>query len=98
MDDLEKLYQQIDALDEQLTPLFAQRLKLARQIAQIKYARQLGIANRGREAQTIATQTMRVGTDLRPYLTDWYRDIILITKQCQAKLIKQLQDNEDQSL
>lgn len=96
MDDLEKLYQQIDQIDDQLTPLFAKRLELSKQVAKIKYANQRSIASRSREAMTLNKQSNQVNDDLKPYVTDWYRDIILITKQCQAKLIKQLQDNEDE--
>ncbi len=96
MDDLEKLYQQIDQIDDQLTLLFAKRLELSKQVAKIKYANQRSIASRSREAMTLNKQSNQVNDDLKPYVTDWYRDIILITKQCQAKLIKQLQDNEDE--
>lgn len=96
MNDLEKIYQQIDQIDDQLTSLFAKRLELSKQIAKIKYANQRSIASRSREAATLNKQSKSVTEALRPFVTDWYRDIILITKQCQAKLIKQLQDNEDE--
>ena len=85
MDDLEKIYQQIDQIDDQLTPLFAKRLELSKQIAKIKYAIQRSIASRSREAATLNKQSKSVTDALRPFVTDWYRDIILITKQCQAK-------------
>lgn len=84
----------IDQIDDQLTDLFVKRLKLAKEIATQKYQADQSISNRGREAQVIADQVHRVDAEYGSYVKDWYQDIMLITKQYEAHIIKDLQDNE----
>ncbi|WP_261806551.1 chorismate mutase [Lapidilactobacillus luobeiensis] len=92
---LEKERQEIDQIDAQLMPLLAQRLKVAGQIAKVKHQDHLPLVDRQREAAIYDQVAQQVTTAQASYVQTLYADILLVSKQYQAKLIKQWQDSEN---
>ncbi|GAF39408.1 hypothetical protein FC83_GL000629 [Agrilactobacillus composti DSM 18527 = JCM 14202] len=90
---LEEQRNKIDAIDVKLAALLEQRLHVSEEIAQAKYKHHLGLTDRGREAVLLEKVVNSIqAPNLRPYVKDLYKDILLISKQLQANTIKALQD------
>ncbi|WP_125980640.1 chorismate mutase [Loigolactobacillus iwatensis] len=88
---LEEERKQIDEIDRQLTALFEQRLAVSKKIATVKHQQKMSLTNPTRETEVIQAQTKNLSDQtLAPYLTDWYRSTILLSKQYQANVIKRL--------
>lgn len=88
---LEAERQRIDEINAEMTRLFEERMAVSAKIAQVKVANKLSLTNVGREQEVIASQVAQLkDAQLAPYLTDFYRDVMLISKQYQAKTIKKL--------
>lgn len=88
---LESERQRIDEINAAMTCLFEERMQVSAKIAQVKVEHQLSLTNVGREQEVIASQVAQLkDATLAPYLTDFYRDVMLISKQYQAKTIKGL--------
>lgn len=91
---LEAQRREINQIDTQLTALFERRLAIAKEIASQKYHQQLPLTDVNREHQVIKQQCAQLkDVQLAPYLTDWYRSTMLLTKQYQAHVIQKLRDH-----
>ncbi|MCD2255992.1 chorismate mutase [Agrilactobacillus fermenti] len=92
---MDKERQKIDAIDQKLVALLIERLQVGEQIAQIKFEQKLGLTDIMREKNLLDELMTRVEDEhLRPYIKDLFRDILLVSKQVQAKKIKALQDTQ----
>ncbi|WP_125768212.1 chorismate mutase [Lapidilactobacillus wuchangensis] len=90
---LEPERQEIDEIDQQLVDLLVRRLAVSEKIATTKLAHNLPLLDQQREKlvyQRVADQTP---VDKRPYLKTLFTDIMLVSKQYQAKLMKAWQDD-----
>lgn len=92
---LEQERREIDQIDQQLMPLLAQRLQVAQRIAAVKHQHQLPLVDRQREARVYDQIGQRVPADQAEYVRTLYADILLVSKQYQARLIKAWQDKAD---
>lgn len=87
--------EQIDEIDREMTILFEQRMNLSKKIAAEKFSTRSSVSDRKREDKIIEQETSRIHEkELAPYLKDFYRDLFLISKQYQARLIKGWRDEE----
>ncbi|MFC6316143.1 chorismate mutase [Lapidilactobacillus achengensis] len=92
---LEQERAEIDQIDQQLMPLLAQRLQVGQRIAAVKHQHQLPLVDRRREAQVYEQIGQRVPAEQAEYVRTLYADILLVSKQYQARLIKAWQDEAD---
>ncbi|BDR59550.1 chorismate mutase [Xylocopilactobacillus apicola] len=90
--------EQIDQIDHEMTVLFTQRMQLSKKIAAAKFAAKAPVSDRKREEEIIKNELAKLPNDeLKSYLRDFYRDVFLISKQYQAKLIKGWRDKNDEN-
>ncbi len=92
---LEQERQEIDEIDQQLVALLVRRLATSERIANAKLANNMPLLDQQREQlvyQRVAAQTP---VDKQPYLKTLFTDIMLVSKQYQAKLMKAWQDDHD---
>jgi chorismate mutase len=86
-DDLEELRRQIDALDETLLRLLAERMKVARQIGSYKKAHDLSVADPARMEAVLAVQQAKAqAADLpEEYIKQLYEIIYKYTIEVEAE-------------
>ena len=85
---------EIDQIDQKMTQLFEQRMKLSAQIAQHKFKQNQQVTDWKREAVIISEETKRLQNEhLASYLKEFYQDLFLISKQYQAKIIQDLKSS-----
>lgn len=92
---LEQERQEIDDIDQQLVDLLVQRLAVSEKIATAKLNHHVPLLDQKREQlvyQRVAAQTP---ADKQPYLKTLFTDIMLVSKQYQAKLMKAWQDEHE---
>lgn len=92
---LEQERQEIDDIDQQLVDLLVQRLAVSEKIATVKLNHHMPLLDQKREQlvyQRVAAQTP---ADKQPYLKTLFTDIMLVSKQYQAKLMKAWQDEHE---
>lgn len=70
----------IDDIDEQITALFAQRLAVCDEIAEIKKAGALQVRNSAREEQVVAAARDKAGADFADDTEALFRSIFEITR------------------
>lgn len=86
--------QEIDQIDQKMTELFEQRLKLSAKIAQHKFEQKQPVTDWKREAAIIQEETVHLQDQhLAKYLKEFYQDLFLISKQYQAKIFQDLKDS-----
>lgn len=72
--------EKIDVLDEQIAALFAQRLAVCDEIAEVKKAGALQVRNSGREEQVVAAVRETAGSSYADDTETLYRHIFEITR------------------
>lgn len=83
---------ELDQLDQKLQSLLTKRLQISGKIAEIKLQHNLPVLDQDREKQ-IQTQIKKdVDPQYQTYIADLFTDIMLVSKQYQAQVIKKKQD------
>ncbi|BDR57286.1 chorismate mutase [Xylocopilactobacillus apis] len=86
---------QIDQIDQKMTILFEQRMELSKKIAANKIEQKEPVLDQKREKEIIEKEISNLNDEnLKQYLTDFYRDLFLISRQYQANLIKGWRDTK----
>ena len=80
---LENLRGQIDAVDTELLELFERRMELSRQVAEVKSAQGLPIADPKREAEKLLDVGGRVSPELKNYAHTLYDTLFELSKNYQ---------------
>ncbi len=89
---------EIDQIDQKMTQLFEQRMKLSAKIAQHKFEQNQPVTDWKREAVIISEETKQLQNQhLASYLKEFYQDLFLISKQYQAKIIQDLESSTKRS-
>lgn len=87
MEDLDKIRTNIDAIDDQMASLFARRMSLAGQIAQVKRRGGGQVLQRGREDAILARLCERSDPELRPALRQLYATLFGLSRTHQRTLL-----------
>lgn len=83
---IEEIRSKIDAIDHALAEKTAERLALMKDVAEYKNARGLPILDSTREKEVLAKNAQRFPEALRPYGERFFRSIMDICKEYQAKI------------
>lgn len=94
---LEPERQEINDIDQQLIDLLSRRLVVAGKIAAAKQAHNLPILDQAREDAVYQRVTDLAPAAQAAYVKTLFTDIMLVSKQYQAKLIKAWQDDDHES-
>jgi chorismate mutase/prephenate dehydratase len=88
MDTLENIRKQIDAVDEQLSALFEQRMECCREIAAFKAEHGLSIGDPAREEEVVRKGAQRIlDRDIREYYVSFERNLIALSRDWQQRLM-----------
>jgi len=89
MNELDNYRQKIDAIDQELTRLFEERLETVLKVGDYKKENQLPILDAIREQELIDKNVARLkNTDFQDDLTQFYKSMMTITKNTQKRLFK----------
>ena len=84
--DLKDLRNDIDAIDDQLVKLFAQRMEISAQIAGYKKEKSLPIFVPAREREKLADVAEKAGPDMANYTRVLYSMLFELSRSYQSKL------------
>ena len=84
--DISEIRGRIDAIDDELTRLFAARMDCSRQIAEAKRHTGRAIRDRAREREIVNRLTRAAGEDYAPYVSALYSHIFDLSRSCQSSL------------
>ncbi len=87
MEDLQKLREQIDEIDRQMTDLFCRRMTLTRQVGEYKAAQGMPVLDEERESQVLAARAALVEDGLRADLTTLFETIMGLSRRQQQALV-----------
>lgn len=88
MNELDNYRQEIDAIDQELTRLFEQRLETVLKVGEYKKEHQLPVLDAGREQKVIEKNVARLNNaEFQDELTQFYTSMMNITKETQKRLI-----------
>lgn len=85
--DLTEYRQRIDAIDEQMLKLFAERMDVAAQIAAVKKANNMQVLDIRREKQKLQAVAEKTPEDLKEYAVSLYSLLLDLSKTSQNKLL-----------
>ena len=80
--DLKDYRDRIDAIDDQLTALFKERMEVAAKIGEYKKANGLPITDSAREKQILEDRTADAG-ELKPHVRRFFKHIMKLSKEYQ---------------
>ena len=92
---LDEIRKRIDAIDEQLLPLFIERMKCAQDVAQAKRELSLPIFNAQRENEILARVAAEAG-DFAPEAKMLYTTLMALNRSRQHKLLNSGTDIRDE--
>jgi len=84
--DLQELRSQIDEIDDQLIPLFIQRMNVAAAIGAYKEEQGLPVLVPAREAEKLADVTAKAGPEMAEYTRELYETLFKLSRNYQEKL------------
>ena len=82
--DLKDHRDRIDAIDDQLTALFKERMEVAAKIGEYKKVNGLPITDFAREKQILEDRTADAG-ELKPYVRRFFKHIMKLSKEYQKE-------------
>ena len=82
--DLKDHRDRIDAIDDQLTALFKERMEIAAKIGEYKKANGLPITDFAREKQVLEDRTADAG-ELKSYVRRFFKHIMKLSKEYQKE-------------
>ena len=93
MDELQRLRQDIDAIDSQLVELFCRRMDVTRRVGEYKRERDIPVLDQTRERQVLRNKGELAGDELRPAVITLYQTILALSRRQQRDLIGQRAGN-----
>ena len=87
--ELNDIRREIDAIDDELTALFAKRMDCARAVAEAKQQAGMPIRDHARERAIVNRLTAKAGDAYAPYVRALYSQIFDLSRSCQASLFGQ---------
>lgn len=88
MMDIQDMRKEIDAIDDKLVQLFAQRMEVAAQIADYKKENNLPIFVPAREREKLADLAEKAGPEMADYIQRLYATIFELSRQYQSEVTK----------
>ncbi len=85
--EIEKIREKIDSIDNQLIKLFAERMQIVGEIAEVKKESKTPVFNREREREIVNRLTLLVDEDMSVYVKMLYNTIFDISRSYQSKKI-----------
>jgi len=85
--DRTELRKQIDAVDEQMIKLFAERMEIAEQIAEFKKENNLPVLDPQREREKLHSIIEQTPAEYREYISTLYTTIFELSRSCQNRKI-----------
>ena len=85
--DIKEIRKKIDATDEQLAGLLAERMTLAADVAAYKKETGMAVYDAQREKEVIERVSSAAGETFAPYITEIYETIMKTSKDYQNDLI-----------
>ena len=85
--DIKEIRKRIDATDEQLAELLAERMKLAADVAAYKKENGMAVYDAQREKEVIERVSRSAGETFAPYIAEIYETIMKTSKDYQNDLI-----------
>ncbi len=82
---LEAIREQLNGIDDQMTALFARRMRLCQDVAEYKKEQGLPILDSGRERQIMNRVTAQAGEELEHYTKLLYQTLFNVSRACQAE-------------
>ncbi|MCR5009642.1 MAG: chorismate mutase [Clostridia bacterium] len=86
MMDLKNHRDRIDAIDDQLTALFKERMEIVSKVAEYKNEHGLPVTDSAREKQILEDRTADAG-ELKPYVRRFFKHIMKLSKEYQKERI-----------
>ena len=83
--DLKECRDRIDAIDDQLSALFKERMEVVEKVAEYKKEHGLPVTDSVREKQILAERTADAG-ELKPYVRRYFKHIMKLSKEYQKEL------------
>ena len=94
---LDELRDQINGIDEQMTSLFSQRMKLCADIAKFKQENGIAVLDASREEEVLNKIAALCDEDTAPYAVELYKSIFEISRSFQADIIaKERKDGSEE--
>ena len=85
--DIQDMRKEIDAIDDQLVQLFAQRMAVAARIADYKKAENLPIFVPAREREKLADVAEKAGPEMAEYIQKLYATIFDLSRHYQSEVV-----------
>lgn len=82
---LNELRNQIDDIDEQITSLFGERMKICAKIAEYKQENDLGVRDEARERAVLDKISSLCEAELAPYAVTLYKTMFELSRDYQSK-------------
>ena len=84
---LDEIRTEIDAVDDELTKLFAKRMELAAEVAEYKRENAMNVYDPARERKKLADISAKLPDDLKEYGFSLYSLIFELSRSCQNRLL-----------
>lgn len=88
MEELLKVREELDKLDNELVELFTKRMSLSAEVARIKKEQNIPVLNQGREQQILDRLTGDSDDDMKKYIIELYTKIFDISRDYQKTLLE----------
>lgn len=88
MEELLKVRDELDKLDNELVSLFKKRMSLSEEVARVKKEQNIPVLNQGREQQILDRLTEGCDDDMKGYIMELYTKIFDISRDHQKKLLE----------
>lgn len=88
MEELLKVREELDKLDNELVELFTKRMSLSAEVARIKKEQDIPVLNQGREQQILDRLTGDSDDDMKKYIIELYTKIFDISRDYQKTLLE----------
>lgn len=86
--ELKELRNQIDKIDDELTKLFIERMKLSREVAEEKLKNNLPTNNMAREREIVIHETSKMDDDIKCFGKQLYQTLFSTSKAYQSRFIE----------
>lgn len=89
MNELTEARKKINEIDEQMSKLFEQRMKVSKEVAEYKIKHLLPIYDEKREQEVINKNSQYIeDNEIKEYYIDFLTEVMNISKKYQEKIIK----------
>lgn len=88
MEELLKVREELDKLDNELVEIFTKRMSLSAEVARIKKEQNIPVLNQGREQQILDRLTGDSDDDMKKYIIELYTKIFDISRDYQKTLLE----------